>query len=285
MNIHFNDFNLFLQLKNNTIFNTKVGSHMYNLNNENSDVDYLNIYLEERSSVLWEHHQLQYKENNENHNLSIDHNFSSLQSFIRNILTGDATINFEVLYSEDLKNSSLNWLYDIRDKFQNYQIIRSYIGLTKRDFKMFLRESKEFKIINNENSKKLSHFLRGYVFSIMLIEKNFDILMNTNYLSEVSNGLTDNRFLYNLKNSNFEIDDKFIKFILNIGNEKLDELRNVLNKKFEKKEISRYLDIETLEFVDNKVIELNKNFNLKNYVIDYGDILYDALENGIEYNN
>ena len=96
MNIHFEDKDLFEQLKRESLVKVKVGSHLYGMETDESDVDYLYIYLKPenmKDSFIWEHHQLQYKED------GVDHNFVDLHTFIRNILTGDSTINFEVLHS------------------------------------------------------------------------------------------------------------------------------------------------------------------------------------------
>lgn len=61
MNIRFKSKKLFNILKLQTISTFKVGSYLYNLNNENSDINYLSIYIEppkNRNSFLWSHHQL-----------------------------------------------------------------------------------------------------------------------------------------------------------------------------------------------------------------------------------
>ncbi|RLC45136.1 MAG: hypothetical protein DRH57_08595, partial [Candidatus Cloacimonadota bacterium] len=81
MNIHFTDNKLYTDLCSQSVAAIKVGSHMYGLNNINSDVDWLTIYIQpaaNRSSFMWEHHQLQYKKE------KVDYNFSDLQTFVRN---------------------------------------------------------------------------------------------------------------------------------------------------------------------------------------------------------
>lgn len=112
MNIHCYDKKLFELLKSLSFTRIKVGSHMYGMENKDSDIDYLYIYLKPQGladSFLWQHHQLQFKED------GIDHNFTDLHSFIRNIMTGDATINFEALHSEEMKaNKELSFLYENR---------------------------------------------------------------------------------------------------------------------------------------------------------------------------
>jgi len=118
-----------------------------------------------KNSFLWEHHQLQYKED------GIDHLFVDLHSFIRNIMTGDSTINFEVLH--ELKNSSLNFLYENRNFFYSYNIMKSYLGFAKRDLKQCLING-EF----NHNFKKLSHATRCV--------NSYHMIMNGEYLNDLS---------------------------------------------------------------------------------------------------
>lgn len=157
MNIHFKDENLYHSLIKNTCTQFKVGAHIYALENENSDIDFLNIYFENnqnRNSFLWEHHQLQFKKHN------IDNNFTTLQGFIRNILVGDATINIEVLFSEQMRDSSLNWLWEMRYSFINYNIIRSYLGMAKRDLKDWRKDTFNGVKSSLKTNKKLTHFLR-----------------------------------------------------------------------------------------------------------------------------
>lgn len=43
MNIHFTNEKLFDTLNDNTIIKIRVGSHMYGLDNKNSDIDYFTI--------------------------------------------------------------------------------------------------------------------------------------------------------------------------------------------------------------------------------------------------
>ena len=172
MNIHFTDKTLLDGLVKSTIVNIKVGSHVYGLENEQSDDDWLVIYLEsfsERDSFMWEHHQLQYKED------GVDHNFTSLQVFIRNILTGDNTINFEALHSDTMRDSNLSWLWDMRDDFVNHNIIKSYLGLAKRDLKFWLKDTNKGKKHSAKTYKRLSHFIRGVIFAKQLIEGTFSL--------------------------------------------------------------------------------------------------------------
>lgn len=172
MNIHFTDEKLFTDLNTQSVGAVKVGSHMYGLDNENSDVDWLTIYIQpvaNRTSFLWEHHQLQFKKNN------IDYNYTDIQTFIRNTLNGDSTINFEVLWSEDLKKTKLGWLPNYKQHFINYNIIHGYLGLAARDLKYWNRDTNKGKKHTAETHKKLSHFVRGVIFAKMLINGYFKL--------------------------------------------------------------------------------------------------------------
>jgi predicted nucleotidyltransferase len=303
MNIHFleEDEKLLTSLNNLTIESFIIGSHMYNLNNEKSDLDFLNIYLEPKSnlsSVLWEHHQLQYKRTLNNKN--IDENYTTLQGFIRNILTGDATINFEILFSEDLdKSESLGWLYKYRKDFIGYNIIKSYLGLAKRDLKYYIKDTKNLKYHDEETDKKLFHFIRG-VFSARMLLINNDL--NLNY-----NGLLNNEIKKIIKNQNIKTEydllfaiknnilfDKFIdnetKILIyhkltNHFSTLMDNLRlKILKDKIESKSIFKYMNPIVLKEIDEQIketytLEINTDIS----EIDYGNLFYNVLENGVSY--
>jgi len=272
MNIHFKNKELFNDLNENTVLKCKVGSHLYGLNDENSDNDFLSIYLEnDRSSFLWEHHQLQFKED------KIDYNFSSLQMFIRNTLTGDATINFEVLWSEEIKDSELSWLTDFKHDFVNYNIIKSYLGLAKRDLKYWRKETSNASKFNASSNKKLSHFVRGLIFAKMLLEDNFTLDLENR--KTFDNGFkNDKDFLIAIKKG-----DYFgVKLLAQTLETTMNEMRTELNSRLEKREIRTYMNTTKLELLDitmKKFIKSKKDLS----ELDYGNIFYDVLENGISY--
>ena len=167
MNIHFTDKDLFEKLKLATIVKVKVGSHMYGTNNENSDVDYLYIYAtseNELFSAIQTHHQLQFIDENGN-----DHNFVSLHTFLKNILNGDSTINLELLHSNDILNTDLKFLADNKEEFYNYNICKSYLGMSKRDLKDLWKKSTKY-----EKIKKLVHSYRGMLYFDNIISKSFN---------------------------------------------------------------------------------------------------------------
>ena len=166
MNIHITDKELFEKLKAATLVKCLVGSHMYGTNNVNSDIDYLYIYATSENEMLSPfkaHHQLQYKED------GIDYNFVSLHNFINNTLSGDSTINFEVIYSGVLLDSSLEWLFENKNMFITYSVIRSYIGLTRRDINHYGKYKSD-----KERIKRFTHILRGIFYTTSLLSNKFD---------------------------------------------------------------------------------------------------------------
>ena len=189
MNIHITDIEQYNSLLLATIETVEIGSSMYGTNNENSDVDYLHIYvpsISEKTSFVNSHHQLQYKEN------GIDHIFINFYAFIRNCLNGDSTINYEVLYSKNIKKSKiLGFLYDMRKSFSNYKIVRSYLGFSRRDIKQISKQTNS--ILKN---KKLAHATRCLQFANDILNDSFNpyIIENNDLYKKISDikNLTDN---------------------------------------------------------------------------------------------
>lgn len=173
MNIHFTSKELKEQLQESTIFKIEVGSGMYGLKNDSSDTDILCIYLDGKynlTSFTENHHQFQYKDIENN----IDYIFTSLNQFIKNILSGDSTINYEVLKSKEFQEK----FPELSNIKYNINVVKSYLGIAKRDFKIL---KKDF------SNKKLYHFVRGVEFAEAVLKdvdifetlkENFDNLKN-----------------------------------------------------------------------------------------------------------
>jgi predicted nucleotidyltransferase len=258
MNIHFKDRKLLEHLEKNTIVKTIIGSRMYGVNNANSDYDYLNIYLDYNYSFYWENHLLQFKEEN------IDNIFSDLKVFIRNLLSGDNTINFELIYSGQFKNTDLEFLEEFKEDLINYNTLRAYIGLARRDLKKFT---------STKNLKKLAHCFRGYLFARQLLEeKNLDIYMN----GKVFNGIDNDKEIYlAILNGNDELKYYLKELVLN--------LRERINKEFENGNINKIMSIKKLKKLDDYVKSIYKKYENTFNEIDYGDVYYNVLENGLKY--
>ena len=269
MNIHFKDNRLLNDLQNRTIVKSEVGSVLYDLKGKNSDTDYLSIYIEEEynlASFTWEHHQLQFKKE------KVDENFTSLQGFIRNALTGDATINIELIFSGALKDTPLQFLYDYRKHFLTYNVVKSYLGLAKRDLKMLKKSTKNFRKFDAEDAKKMVHFMRG-------------IKTASNILTENRVNLTEDESLYfsylkfNYAGISFEekIDlvDKY--------EDLMNRTREKANKMLDNGDISKFMTPQIMGEIDAKVSEMTLNYNKENgSMINYHNIFYEAL-NGVEY--
>ena len=256
MNIHFDDKELFEQLKFNTIFTIDVGSSMYGLTTENSDIDKLHIYLESKensNSIFRTHHQLQYKNNN------VDYLFTSLTQFINNILSGDSTINYEVLKSIKFKETFPE-LYNALD-FKHLEVAKSYLGMCKRDLKIInYYENNDEKL-----HKKLYHVVRGVLFaeSIIYNKKLFGV---DSVMFECF------RTLYDIKT--MKITEKEFYEMKQLYTHLMNEYRELVDKKIKnnKNDISIYRNI------DKAIINIYSDFgNLE--VIDYKDYIYEALIN------
>lgn len=187
MNIHFTDKNLFEKLKKATLAKVVVGSRLYGIHNDDitkgplSDTDYLYIYAtseNELFSAIQTHHQLQFIDENGN-----DHNFVSLHTFLKNILNGDSTINFEVVQSNELFGSKLDWLTKYKESFITYTVIRSYLGLCDRDIRHFGKANTDYL-----KKKRLGHIIRGYLYArdMMYDQWNFS-LVNVELKSIIDN--------------------------------------------------------------------------------------------------
>lgn len=265
MNIHFYDKKLFEFLKEISFTRVRIGSHMYGVDNKDSDIDYLYIYMKPQGladSFLWEHHQLQFKED------GIDHNFTDLHSFIRNIMTGDSTINFEVLHSNEFRaNNDLNFLYENRKWFYSYNIIRSYLGLSRRDLKMCTKVRPK---TNGINYKKLYHAARGMRAS--------ELLMRGAYENEVSD-LFYSQYLRDIKEE--KISNTKARCLIECTETSLSQIREELNRKFEAKEINRIMSVEHMQLLDAWLQGFTHD---KTRMWGMNTIpFYEALENGIKY--
>lgn len=154
MNIHFTDKKLKEELDQSTIFEIEVGSGMYGLKTPESDTDILKIYLEgslNLTSITPNHHQLQFNDTENN----IDYIYTSLGQFVKNIISGDSTINYEVLQHPDFREQFKD-LYFFVNTIDKINTIKSYLGMAKRDIKSFKKEP---------SNKKAYHIQRGILFA------------------------------------------------------------------------------------------------------------------------
>lgn len=80
------------------------------------------------------------------------------------------SVNFEICNSTDLLNTKLQFLYDNRIAFYNYKILRSYLGLARRDLKHLDKATKNKPSTNRNKNKKLIHAIRGYYTAKQILE-------------------------------------------------------------------------------------------------------------------
>lgn len=268
MNIHFTDKNLFERLKQATIAKVIVGSRLYGTHNDDitkgpvSDVDYLYIYAtskNELNSFINTHHQLQYKEND------IDHNFVSLHNFIKNIVSGDSTINFEVVQSDVLKSTDLEWLMKHKQSFITYTIIRSYLGLCRRDIKHFNRANTDYL-----KSKRLGHIIRGYIYAYNMLNNSFNFDKENLKLKETEINISNN----------FQLREYDIK---------ITQLRDILSKKLNNNTLglAQHMNVDDAKLLINDLLNFceSKTYLEKQSILnDFDlDMFINSFENWVEY--
>lgn len=262
MNIHFTDSELFDKLKEATITKIKVGSHMYGTNNENSDTDYLYIYATSQNELLSPiktHHQLQYKNNN------VDYNFVSLHTFITNVLNGDSTINFETIQSGQLIGTDLEFLYHLKDRFITYTVIRSYLGLCRRDIKHFHKCKTDY-----EKSKKLKHIIRGYIYARDMLHNQWNFELANIELKSIGIDITTNKQLRQYESE-------------------ISNLRNELNDRFNNKTLglAQHMDVDSSILLSKFMIKYcssNRFKSLQKHLSNFDLSMFcNAFENWVEY--
>lgn len=284
MNIHFTDNKLLTDLHQLSIVKIPVGAHMYGLDNSNSDFDYLIIYIEPAYNTydfIWTHHQLQFKITDPENINSYDYNFTTLQNFIRNIISGDSTINFETLYSDVLRDSELSWLYDRKHYFRNYNIIKSYLGIAKRDLKYWRKDTHNNKIHDTKTNKKLSHFVRGIIFANNILNDNFSLdLKATHTFKEFK--YDDFELVVRIKDGNIDIS---YDILVEKFETKMNDLRNLLNRLHDEKRIPTFMNVDQMYEISDLCKKFVRNCKIDISHIDYDKLIIDVIENGLSYQN
>ena len=266
MNIHFRDKETLEVLKKSTLVQIKIGAHLYGLNDEHSDTDYLCITvptLAEQNSFSFTHHQFQYKDEVN----KIDYLFVNVFNFIRNAINGDSTINFEVIHSEQLLTTSLDFLFELKSYFRNYAIVRSYLGLARRDLNSISKATGD-----REKNKRLLHAYRGYYFAKHVFEQNF-----SNRLEEsLQNELLRFKLITDYKIRHDKI---------NWLKEKIKNYRSFIGSELEKDKISKFMSIEGQVLLDRKLLELINSEIYQSKIQPTFNMLpiYQANEKGIRY--
>lgn len=266
MNIHFSEQNTFESLMNSTIAKIEFGSVHYGTKTDTSDTDYLCVYAPSHTqdmSFIWDHHNLQYKTNNE------DYIFITIDNLIRNLIKGDMPSLFEVIHDPEIQKTPLCWLYNRRNWFYTYQTVKSYLGYAKRDLKYSLRDN-----------KRLCHSYRSIHAAKQVLQGKY-----RNPINEISN--THREYLSYLKEGDISLGDK--KALCATWGEECDSLRFKINDMLHKKEITHYMDVEHSREIDMWLCDVKRsewysNFKKQNIIdVDKMQPFYQALEDGIKY--
>jgi len=265
------DKELFDNLMKATFVKVEVGSKMYGLEHKDSDTDLLCIYnTSKRELNMFDrsHHQIQFKVND------VDYLFINIHSFLSNAISGDSTINFEVINSKQILGSELDFLYKYRKYFYNYKIIRSYLGLARRDLKRIDIDGKtEF-----GKNKKIAHAYRGIISAQNIINilfsdthKDKEIFLRENEINEIK---TEIWTLKNWKDRKI-----YSAELMKICN----ELRKHVNIVYDNNIFTSYMGVDEQRVI-NSALELlfenTETIQMKNF--DMTDF-YDANENDIKY--
>jgi hypothetical protein len=146
-----------------------IGSRLYNTHTEDSDTDVLVIYNSYGDSDIYypNNHQLQYDDHEDN----TQYIYTTRRQFYANLFSGDSTINADVIMfsSDDLTDSEkLNIV-------RTYNIIKSFIGLAKRDLR-FIKRGKS----------KLFHVLRGLYCAESLMDNKLPDLSEITKMGSIT---------------------------------------------------------------------------------------------------
>lgn len=268
MNVQITDERLIDNLQHSTFELFEFGSSLYGLDSENSDVDQVAIYARpnfHQQSFMWEHHTLQVASEEK------DTVYSTLQEFVRNLLTGDSLYNFEIIHSEAARNSRLHFLYDNASDFYNFTIIRAYLGFARRDLKHSLKDGKRF-----------SHAIRCYHAAEMIFNEN----RYCNDYREVYPEVYE--LMHSLKFDTYNGGRKERAELLDLYKHKVEVLREKLRLAFDNGDhhfqLSRYMDTEKLKNLDRWVVRICRSMWYGDYERNFTiEKLYDVMENGIDY--
>lgn len=275
MNIHI-DSNTHLLLQRRAIVQIPIGSRMYKISDADSDTDILCIYAPTRaeiSSVIQTHHQLQYKDEGR----KTDYIYTSLPQFLRNLINGDSTINFEALFHPKMAEGMMNKIWRQRYEFITYNLIKCYLGMAKRDLK-------QIRSLNTDKEKwdKLVHVVRGTEIAGLLLDTSgFSLSM-----FEIGHP-----FRENLKTIKAQNDMQFhceLSERLRTDYEvKLQAMRDDLNMRRTNGDIDVIPNPTILAYLDGIVAKaVAADWNLDVELLNrnnYLDYFYDAAYNGITY--
>lgn len=233
-------------LRDRIIFSGQVGSPLYGFENEKSDKDVMHLYLmspKELSFLLGNtFYQLQYRQSDP----KSDHLLVSLQGFFRNILNGGSTIPFELMHTKNFQNT---FKINVKD-FYNYNILKAYLGLVKRDLERIYKLSSLY-----DKRKVLAHSYRGYVFAREIFEGRTLRLRIDEYDNSIKNNFS---VIRDMKREWSLEDDEISSSIY----AKTMELRDQCNTQVQDGILFRYMDPIKQRELDNYIYELSIEQNM-----------------------
>jgi len=264
------DKELFDNLIKSSFVKIEIGSKMYGLEHENSDTDILCIYNTSKRELLMfdrSHHQIQFKVD------GVDYLFVNIHTFISNTISGDSTINFEIINSKSLLGTELDFLYKYKYYFYNYKIIRSYLGLARRDLKRINIDSKT----DFDKNKKIAHAYRGLKTAKKIYDLKYGFFSNYSSIFLTKNEINE------IKNNIWSLNREERKEYLDKLAIDINSFRTFINTQYNNKLLINYMESSSQNVINSALELLFENTNtiqMKNFdMIDF----YDANENDIKY--
>jgi hypothetical protein len=273
MNVHIENKEIFNDYWNSTIFSMKMGSVLYGLNDKFSDTDFISIRAPSRNQIYSftkSIHQVQYKDLE----YKVDYVFTDVFSFFWYMLNGDYTINFEIMHSDDFKKSYFGSFFNFLTKdLKTYNIILAYLGFANRDIKYFFKKETD-----RDKIKKLLHIERSLYFAkkIFYDYENFNLI--------VPELIDKKNELLSMKKEDLN-NDFFVSKLSLLTMEISNFRKDILNVSLEKKEIFRFLSLESQKKLDEALFNLSKDaifVKKQQEFIDNKDF-YFVNENGLKY--
>lgn len=249
MNIHIQkkEYNKILE---STHVKLEMGSPLYSLQDKNSDQDILVLhqpFINQVINPFINHHQFQYKDIETN----IDYNICNYLTFVKNLVSGDSIVNFELLWcpkfnTEDNKVAFLeNYKYD----FITFNIINAFLGIAKRDIKHFNKRPSL-----HDKKRGYIHISRTILQATQLIDtRDFQLVNPSICLLKKKIESIDQKEMK-------ELEKEFSIILVNIEN-----LKTKLQLLLTKKQISKFLSPfkqEDIVYNLNEVIIPNDYLNL-----------------------
>jgi hypothetical protein len=164
-------------------------------------------------------------------------------------------------------DSVLGWLYEHRNDFITYTVIRSYLGLARRDAKFYYKFKND-----RDRSKRLGHIIRGYIYCDAMMHGTFD-------MEEV--------------NSKFRSIDKDVSndVMLKEYSEKVNALREELNQDIDINAIvlPKHFSPEAAAKMDRELRVFCKSdtfIEKQSFLCDFDmGVFYDSFENWVSYDH